>query len=173
MTMQTLVIAHAAFGHNHFFKNNYAFRDWTDPTGILDYLSFARNYISQCEDRYGASEVERILDAGHALMAQGVNSAPRRRRPDLRSEEARERERRLHDERMYNELWSTLPNSGQKAAMGSDESRLRKLLELPQENILYFLEKNAPKLAPWQREILRTASQLPRPGPQVSIESMA
>ena len=22
-TMQALVIAHAAFGHNHFFKNNY------------------------------------------------------------------------------------------------------------------------------------------------------
>jgi len=26
---------------------------------------------------------------------------------------------------------------------------------LPQENILYFLEKTAPNLAPWQREILR------------------
>ena len=23
MTMQALVIAHAAYGHNHFFKNNY------------------------------------------------------------------------------------------------------------------------------------------------------
>ena len=30
MTMQTLVIAHAAFGHNHFFKNNYLFQQWTD-----------------------------------------------------------------------------------------------------------------------------------------------
>ncbi|MEZ6088469.1 MAG: SpoVR family protein [Pirellulaceae bacterium] len=29
MTMQTLVIAHAAFGHNHFFKNNHLFRQWT------------------------------------------------------------------------------------------------------------------------------------------------
>ena len=29
------------------------------------------------------------------------------------------------------------------------------LLELPQENILYFLEKAAPRLKPWQREILR------------------
>src|SRR5438874_9363217 len=43
MTMQTLVIAHAAFGHNHFFKNNYLFRQWTDADGILDYLSFARD----------------------------------------------------------------------------------------------------------------------------------
>lgn len=155
MTMQTLVIAHAAFGHNHFFKNNYTFRDWTDPTGILDYLVFARTYIADCEERYGVAEVERVLDAGHALMAQGVNSSPRRRRPDLRSEEARERERRLHDERMYNELWSTLPRGAQKAAPAKDDALVRKLLELPQENILYFLEKNAPRMAPWQREILR------------------
>ena len=47
-TMQTLVIAHAAFGHNHFFKNNYLFKQWTDADGILDYLDFARGYIAQC-----------------------------------------------------------------------------------------------------------------------------
>ena len=41
-TMQTLVIAHAAFGHNHFFKNNYVFKQWTDADGILDYLEFAQ-----------------------------------------------------------------------------------------------------------------------------------
>src|SRR3546814_6174007 len=40
--MQTLVIAHAAFGHNHFFKNNYLFKQWTDAEGILDYLEFAK-----------------------------------------------------------------------------------------------------------------------------------
>ena len=52
-TMQTLVIAHAAFGHNHFFKNNYLFKQWTDADGILDYLEFAKSYIAQCEERYG------------------------------------------------------------------------------------------------------------------------
>ena len=31
----------------------------------------------------------------------------------------------------------------------------RRKLGLPEENILYFLEKNAPLLRPWQREILR------------------
>jgi len=155
MTMQTLVIAHAAFGHNHFFKNNYTFKDWTDPTGILDYLVFARNYISDCEERYGVAAVEQVLDAGHALMSQGVNSAPRRRRPDLRTEEARERQRRLHDERIHNELWRTLPQGAAAPPARDDGALLRKLLELPQENILYFLEKNAPKLQPWQREILR------------------
>jgi spore cortex formation protein SpoVR/YcgB (stage V sporulation) len=33
--------------------------------------------------------------------------------------------------------------------------RRRKLLGLPQENLLYFLEKTAPRLQPWQRELLR------------------
>ncbi|MBV8131656.1 MAG: SpoVR family protein, partial [Alphaproteobacteria bacterium] len=50
MMMQSLVIAHAAFGHNHFFKNNYLFKQWTDADGILDYLTFARDFVARCED---------------------------------------------------------------------------------------------------------------------------
>src|SRR3546814_16288113 len=69
-TMQTLVIAHAAFGHNHFFKNNYVFKQWTDAEGILDYLEFAKRYIAQCEERYGQLLVERGLEAAHSLMNQ-------------------------------------------------------------------------------------------------------
>ena len=57
-TMQTLVIAHAAFGHNHFFKNNYLFRQWTDADGILDYLEFAKGYVTQCEDRHADGTAE-------------------------------------------------------------------------------------------------------------------
>ena len=53
MTMQTLVIAHAAFGHNHFFKNNYLFRQWTDAGGILDYLAFARDYVPNARRNTG------------------------------------------------------------------------------------------------------------------------
>jgi stage V sporulation protein R len=54
MTMQTLVMAHAAFGHSHFFKNNQLFKAWTDADSILDYLDFAKRYVSECEERYGA-----------------------------------------------------------------------------------------------------------------------
>ena len=93
-TMQTLVIAHAAFGHNHFFKNNYLFKQWTDADGILDYLEFAKSYIAHCEERYGQAAVERMLDAAHALMATASTAIPRKKQPDLRSEERREQERR-------------------------------------------------------------------------------
>lgn len=154
-TMQALVIAHASYGHNHFFKNNYLFKQWTDADGILDYLDFAKGYISDCEERYGHHEVERLLDAAHALMSHAVHRYPRRAKPDLRTEEARERERRQHEERMYNDLWRTLPARGRELAEPTREDLRRQLLQLPQENILYFLEKTAPRLKPWQREVLR------------------
>lgn len=152
-TMQALVIAHAAFGHNHFFKNNYQFRQWTDAAGILDYLSYAKNYIAACEERYGEAEVERLLDAAHALSAQGVDRYPRKRPISLLEEERRDRERRAENERLYNDLWRTVPRGGDAPRRVIDHQRA--LLQLPQENILYFLEKAAPKLQPWQREVLR------------------
>ena len=40
--MQALVIAHAAYGHNSFFKGNYLFRMWTDASSIIDYLVYAQ-----------------------------------------------------------------------------------------------------------------------------------
>jgi len=154
-TMQTLVIAHAAFGHNHLFKNNYVFRQWTDAKGILDYLDFARKYISECEEKYGEAQVERLLDAAHSLMNHAVHRYPRRRHFDLRTEEQRARERRIHEEQVFNDLWRTVPGRGSSKPDPTTEERRRALLRLPQENVLYFLEKTAPRLAPWQREILR------------------
>jgi stage V sporulation protein R len=154
-TMQTLVLAHAGYGHSHFFKNNYVFKQWTDADGILDYLEFARNFISKCEDKYGMTEVERTLDAAHALQSHGIHRFPRKRMPDLRSEQKREEDRRRHGEQLFNDLWRTVPQ-GQKRNPSKDaEEKRRTLLGLPEENLLYFLEKTAPRLRPWQREILR------------------
>jgi spore cortex formation protein SpoVR/YcgB (stage V sporulation) len=153
-TMQTLVIAHAGYGHSHFFKNNYVFKQWTDADGILDYLEFARALIAKYEDRYGQEEVERVLDAAHALQSHGIHRFPRKRMPDLRSEEKREEERRLHGEQLFNDLWRTVPQGKRKLTKDEDAKR-KALLGLPEENLLYFLEKTAPRLRPWQREILR------------------
>jgi stage V sporulation protein R len=154
-TMQTLVIAHAAFGHNHFFKNNYVFQLWTDADGILDYLNFAKGYVARCEERHGHLAVERTLDAAHALMSHGVHRYPGKKKLDLRQEEKRELDRRLHEERIFNDLWRTVPAGPGKTASELSIERRRALLGLPQENILYFLEKSAPRLEPWQRELLR------------------
>lgn len=154
-TMQTLVIAHAAFGHNHFFKNNYLFKQWTDADGILDYLEFARFYVTQCEERHGRLAVEQTLDAAHALMSHGVDRYPGKKKLDLRDEEKRAGKRRLYEEAAFNDLWRTVPSGPAKTKAVLNVERRRALLGLPQENLLYFLEKTAPRLAPWQRELLR------------------
>jgi len=73
MAMQALVIAHACYGHNSFFKGNYLFRQWTEADGVLDYLVFARKYVMDCEEKYGISAVEATLDSCHALMAHGMD----------------------------------------------------------------------------------------------------
>jgi stage V sporulation protein R len=154
-TMQTLVIAHAAFGHNHFFKNNYLFKLWTDAEGILDYLDFAKSYISRCEERYGEVAVERTLDAAHALMSHGVHRYAGKTQVDLRQEEKRLQERRAHEEKIFNDLWRTVPVGLKRGKSDQEYERRRAALGLPQDNILYFLEKSAPRLHSWQREILR------------------
>jgi stage V sporulation protein R len=159
-TMQTLVIAHAAFGHNHFFKNNYLFRQWTNAGGILDYLEFAKRYVAQCEDRHGKSLVEQTLDAAHALMTHGVDRYPGKKSVDLQAEERRAEERRSYEERAFNDLWRTVPSGPLKSATALSGERRRALLRLPQENLLYFLEKTAPRLQPWQRELLRIVRNL-------------
>ena len=82
MAMQALVIAHAAYGHNSFFKGNYLFRMWTDASSIIDYLVYAKNYVAECEERHGLDAVETLLDSCHALANHGVD---RYRRPQRKS----------------------------------------------------------------------------------------
>jgi spore cortex formation protein SpoVR/YcgB (stage V sporulation) len=163
MTMQALVMAHAAFGHNHFFKNNYLFRQWTNAEGILDYLAFAKKYMAACEERHGRDEVEAVLDAAHALMDQGVF---RYRRPPKPSKERVLEKRRLreaHEEKAYNELWRTLPAGLEPPASApafDPEDEFDGDTKLPEENLLYFLEKHSPALKAWQRETLRIVRNL-------------
>ncbi len=155
MTMQALVMAHASFGHNHFFKNNYLFRQWTDAEGILPYLDFAKKYIAKCEDEYGFEEVEAVLDAAHALMDQGVfryNRPPRLSDADRLAKIAA---RVKHEETNFNDIWRTLPNTEEPEDELEERQAEVRNIQLPEENLLYFIEKASPVLRPWQRELVR------------------
>ena len=169
MTMQALVIAHAAFGHNHFFKNNYLFQQWTDAEGIHDYMIFAKDYIKKCEEHYGFDQVEEILDSAHALMSHGVDRYRRPAKLSLQAEKDRLKEISDYEDRTYNDLWNTVPKKSasntslyrDRINSQHDETQgLRGRAKLPEENILYFLEKNSPVLKPWQKEILRIVRKI-------------
>ncbi|UWQ24002.1 SpoVR family protein [Leisingera aquaemixtae] len=163
MAMQTLVMAHAAFGHNHFFKNNYLFQQWTDAAGIHDYLAFAKNYIAACEQRYGLSAVEEVLDAAHALQSQGVFRYGRPPKPTSEELVAMQKVREGYESsQSVLDIWtdSTLGRDKLEQPEDASFSARRKQMNLPQENLLYFLEKHSPKLEPWQCEILRIVRML-------------
>jgi spore cortex formation protein SpoVR/YcgB (stage V sporulation) len=155
IAMQALVIAHACYGHNSFFKGNYLFQTWTDASSIIDYLLFAKNYIAECEQKHGISKVEETLDACHALMNYGVDRYKRPQKISMTEEKKRQKEREQYLQTQVNSLWKTIPTKVKSA-----EDKAIKYPAEPQENILYFIEKNAPLLEPWQRETVRIVRKI-------------
>ena len=146
MTMQALVIAHAAYGHNHFFKNNYQFQLWTQPDHIIDYLGFAKSYVAECEERYGQEAVESVLDAAHALMNQGVSRdlRPRPRNIVQREQERRAR-RRAHEEATYDEIYRTLPEITQGGtAEPTDAQNEQRRWACPRRTCFIFSRRTRP-----------------------------
>lgn len=156
MTAQALVIAHAAVGHNSFFKNNYLFKQWTSADTIVDYLVFAKKYIAQCEEKYGYEEVEATLDAAHALMNHGVDRYRKPKQLSADEEIQKQKIRDAHNDRIHDELWSLVP----KKTVNSADTDDRFLPNGHEENLLYFLEKRSPILKGWQRELVRIVRKI-------------
>jgi stage V sporulation protein R len=156
LAMQALVIPHACFGHNSFSKGNYLFKQWTQPDAILDYMLFARNYVADCEERYGFDRVEQTLDALHALRDQGLDKYKRPSKLDTRKERAEQAKRlsAAQETMRQAEYYSLVPKSP-KAASAAEV-----FPQNPEENLLYFIEKHAPKLEPWQRELARIVRKI-------------
>ena len=71
-------------------------------------------------------------------------------------EKAREKERQDYIQSQLNEIWSTIPKGPEKGKV-EDEDQFPKN---PHENILYFVEKNAPNMEPWKREIIRIVRKI-------------
>jgi stage V sporulation protein R len=156
MCTQALVIAHASYGHNAFFKGNYLFEEWTDAEAIIDYLVFAKRYILQCEEEHGEEQVEELLDSCHALMNYGIDLYKRPARLSIEEEKERQEEREKWLQSQVNEFWMrTVPQSVEK-----DDEDYAPFPHEPQENLLYFFEKNAPNLETWEREIIRIVRRM-------------
>jgi spore cortex formation protein SpoVR/YcgB (stage V sporulation) len=84
-------------------------------------------------------------------MNVGVDRYKRPAKLSLNKELTRQRERAEYLQSQVNDLWRTLP--AQQVKTHATEER--RFPPEPQENLLYFIEKNAPLLEPWQREVVR------------------
>ena len=162
-TMQALVLAHACCGHGSFFKNNYLFKEWTDPDFIIPYVKYARDYIKECEDLYGTARVEKLLDACHSLRDYGVDKYKRPAPLTKRQEEQRFTK--------WSTYLDTLKGSHENVQNKHTQEEVTKVRDIikqlsedartfPEENVLYFIEKYSPSLEVWQREIVRIVRKL-------------
>lgn len=151
LNVQTMVMAHASVGHSAFFKNNYLFKSVTDAEGIVEYLKFAKSYLKRCEERYGFEEVEHVLDACHALQNYGVDKYKKPKKLNPQAEEARALQRFEQELSDYDDVWEKIGR--RPMTIGADETEIPRFD--PQENLLYFVEKNAPHLPAWKREVIR------------------
>lgn len=157
LIQQGLVMAHAGIGHGSVFKNNYLFKQWTQPTSILDYMAFSKKYVSECEKKYGPADVELMLDICHALQNYAVSH----------KEKKRTKGQSATRDKLYSELEldNTLINIADRSYMHKLKKRIKSLekeqplYNFPEENICYFLEKHAP-LKIWQKEFLRITRKL-------------
>ena len=128
------------------------------PTSIIDYLVYARNYIAECEERHGVEAVEDLLDCLPRA------DEPRRRplpaaEPSCRWRKEQARQQRARGLRCSaGQRPVAHPAARRRAGRRSDEAK--RFPSEPQENLLYFIEKNAPLLEPWQREIVRIVRKI-------------
>ncbi len=153
--MQILVIAHANYGHNSFFKGNGMFRQFTSAEDIIGDLRVMRDFIRDCEEQYGVERVEKLLDACHALQNYAVDRYrhPKPKEPqDIKALQKAKTEERFAApnvseafDRVFRESLpdATKPSGKRDFAMAGNE-----------ENILKFMAKNAPHLEPWERKIM-------------------
>lgn len=155
MATMATVIAHAAMGHNAVFKNNYLFKKWTHSRVLADYCLYARDTILEFEKEHGVDAVEAVLDAALALAIPcGVFRHGEPPPFDIKVERQRLADRmRTIESHVDVEMLGSVPGLADQLRT-VPQMRSNKP-ELPQENVLYFIERYSPRLAPWQREVVR------------------
>lgn len=153
--MQMLVIAHASFGHNSFFKGNHMFKNNTKADTILHDMKNMRDFVRDCEEKYGYREVEKLLDACHALESHGVNryKKPRPKDPSVlaarRKRDVEDRFSKPHANDLYDKLKPA--NDFNEAGKKHNPNVIPIAKE---ENLLTFFADHAPHLPGWKREIM-------------------
>ncbi len=142
-----LVIAHV-LGHVDFFKNNVYFSKTNRR--MVESVSSHAGRMAEYEFRYGRKTVEKFLDAVLSIEEHiDPNFFIRRERP----ERDEEKPAPSKPAGRYDDLWG-LEHEGEPADADGDGAPRARRLPLPEKDILYFIMKNSPSLADWQRDAM-------------------
>ena len=144
LLLQVLTIAHV-YGHNDFFKNNFTFKSTRAELTIEAFKAAAMRVRRYVEDpSIGVEQVERILDAAHALSWQC------RRNLAIKKLTPLEQMARAEDTAQGQ------PDPFQKihARKQIEAPDFHKVPLEPDEDLLLFIRDHNPFLADWEKDLL-------------------
>lgn len=151
--LQLIVISHASYGHNAVFKNNIFLKD-VDADTILTENKRMREFMFECEEKYGQDEVSRVLDFCHAMKFIDVTDEPKRpikTKAQLKAEADALREAMEFAPQKRSDFNGNAAGEPKKPAYRHPE--------MGKKNILEFMADNAPHLPEWKRTIMRYVSR--------------
>jgi stage V sporulation protein R len=145
-----MVIAHV-LGHVDFFKNNTYFSKTNRR--MVESVSTHAQRMMEYEFKYGRKTVERFLDSVLAIeehidpyffIKREVSIAEEKRRDEYRRKDG-----------PYDDLWLLDQRKAEKNGVETDqESEKTPRERLPEKDLLFYIMKNSPSLAPWQRDAI-------------------
>lgn len=156
LVQNKLIVAHV-LAHCDFFKNNARFS--ASNRNMVESMSATAERVSQYEIEYGASEVERFLDAILAIQEhvdprlvrpQGLD---KRRYAEWLQRNERERKHKSSPASPYDDLWS-LEERGADAGSAADAPETPRFPPEPEKDLLWFIQEYSPMLTDWQRDVL-------------------
>src|ERR1700752_1483904 len=142
-----MVIAHV-LGHVDFFKNNTYFSKTNRR--MVESVSTHAQRIMDYEFKHGRKTVERFLDAVLAIeehidpyffIKREISVAEEKRRSELGPRDG-----------PYDDLW--LLDKVEREARRPPSENEKPREQLPEKDLLYYLMKNSPSLAGWQRDVI-------------------
>ncbi len=144
LCLQILTIAHV-YGHNDFFRNNFAFRDTRPELAIAHFKLRADRVRRYTEDpSIGLQRVEEMLDAAHALSLQCRRDTAIRKLSRIEQQ----------DRALADALPPLDPYAGIHRPREYQAPDLNRLPLEPEEDILLFIAENQPYLSEWQKDLL-------------------
>ena len=140
MLMQCLVMCHAGVGHSNFFKNNYLFKQHTNPKVILPFLEKSRKFIEECEKKFGVGKVEALLDSCHALQYFSFDPFKPKRWTEKKVKDRNKKRRRAEEE--------------SQTEFSVRRRKIRGKLRKKHYNLLRYIRDHSKALKSWQRDII-------------------
>lgn len=140
LPLQILIMAHCV-GHSDFFKNNRMFKNTRPDTVIQRFRSAKKRIQSYIEDpTIGIEEVEKVIDACHAVQFQTTKHGLRRRKQE-----------EIKEEKLL------LLKKARENNDNDTRKKIEKELEIfplePDYDLLGFISDNA-KLPDWKKDII-------------------